>query len=79
MAAPDSTASDAEHRMELNRAMAELQRLPEVDRSALLLRVNDGLPYEEIARTLRISVAAAKVKVHRARLKLAESRTRSWV
>ena len=45
--------------------------LPDVDRKALLMRVIDGTPYEEIARTLGITVASAKVKVHRARLLLA--------
>lgn len=31
------------------------------------------MSYEEIARALQITVAAAKVKIHRARLKLAAS------
>jgi RNA polymerase sigma-70 factor (ECF subfamily) len=48
--------------------------LPEIDRAALLMRANDGLAYEEIARALGISLAAAKVKVHRARLRLAAAR-----
>ena len=52
--------------------LAALAKLPEIDRAALLMRADDGLPYEEIARALGISTAAAKVKVHRARLKLAE-------
>jgi DNA-directed RNA polymerase specialized sigma24 family protein len=30
----------------------------------------DGLPYMEIARALELSPAAARVRVHRARLKL---------
>jgi DNA-directed RNA polymerase specialized sigma24 family protein len=30
------------------------------------------MPYEEIARALGISLTAAKVKVHRARIRLAE-------
>ena len=55
---------------------AALDALPEADRSAVLMRANGGLPYEEIAAVLRISVAAAKVKVHRARLKLAEAAER---
>ncbi|HOH08522.1 MAG TPA: sigma-70 family RNA polymerase sigma factor [bacterium] len=50
-----------------------LQEFAEVDRAALLLR-SDGLSYEEIARALNISLASAKVKVHRLRLKLAEWR-----
>jgi RNA polymerase sigma-70 factor (ECF subfamily) len=42
-----------------------------VDRSALLLRVDDGLSYQQIAAVLGLSLAAVKVKIHRARLKLA--------
>jgi DNA-directed RNA polymerase specialized sigma24 family protein len=34
----------------------------------------DEMPYEEIARALRISLPAVKVKVHRARLALADIR-----
>lgn len=64
-----------EHRDELRVVMREMQKLPEVDRAALLMRVQEGLPYEEIARCLGVSLAAAKVKVHRARLKLAAVRT----
>ena len=39
--------------------------------AALLMRAEDGLSYAEIAAALGVSKAAAKVKVHRARLKLA--------
>jgi RNA polymerase sigma-70 factor (ECF subfamily) len=48
-----------------------LHQLPEMDRAALLLRMQDDMPYEQIAQVLRITVANAKVKVHRARMKLA--------
>jgi RNA polymerase sigma-70 factor, ECF subfamily len=48
-----------------------LKELPEVDRAALLMRTHDAMPYEEIAQVLKISIANAKVKVHRARVKLA--------
>jgi RNA polymerase sigma-70 factor (ECF subfamily) len=51
-----------------------MTRLPEKDRAALLLRAMEGMPYEQIARTLGISVSAAKVKVHRARLALVDIR-----
>jgi RNA polymerase sigma-70 factor (ECF subfamily) len=49
----------------------KMMRLPETDRAALLMRAMEGMPYEQIARTLDISVSSAKVKVHRARLALA--------
>jgi RNA polymerase sigma-70 factor (ECF subfamily) len=51
--------------------MHALRQLPEIDRAALLLRTQGTMPYEEIARILNVSTANAKVKVHRARLKLA--------
>ena len=65
-----SVEASAEVKQEFARVCQAMARLPEVDRSALLLRVVEGLPYEEIAAVLRISIAAAKVKVHRARLRL---------
>ena len=65
---PDSVVTS---RMELRRVMDAIQSLPEADRAAFLLRVQHELPYEEIARVLELTVSAAKVKVHRARLKLA--------
>jgi RNA polymerase sigma-70 factor (ECF subfamily) len=47
-----------------------LQTLPEIDRAAFIMRVQHELPYAEIARSLKISLSAAKVKVHRVRKKL---------
>jgi RNA polymerase sigma-70 factor, ECF subfamily len=70
---PDPAPGAAErlaHQTELEAVVARLQTLPEVDRAALLMRALDGLPYEEIARALGISVASARVKVHRARAAL---------
>jgi RNA polymerase sigma-70 factor (ECF subfamily) len=58
----------------LANALRALSALPEGERAALLLRLDHGLSYEEIAATLGISVAAAKVRVHRARLRLASAR-----
>jgi RNA polymerase sigma-70 factor, ECF subfamily len=55
----------------LGLVLRALQELPEVDRSALLLRADDGLSYQQIAAVLGLSLAAVKVKIHRARLKLA--------
>ncbi len=61
-------------RSELGGILALLQALPEVDRAALLMRAFHGLPYEEIAAALEISLPNAKVKVHRARARLARMR-----
>jgi RNA polymerase sigma-70 factor (ECF subfamily) len=68
---PDEMVED---RLALAEAQAAMQALPEVDRAALIMRVLYEMPYDEIARALSLSVAAAKVKVHRARLRLAEGR-----
>lgn len=68
---PDESAETAS---ELRVTLAALQTLPESDRAALLMRAADETPYEEIARSLGISVGSAKVKVHRARLALARMR-----
>jgi RNA polymerase sigma-70 factor (ECF subfamily) len=71
---PDRSAGperSAEQRERLRRVLSALQGLPELDRSALLMRALDEVPYEQIAASLGLSLAAVKVKVHRARLKLA--------
>lgn len=60
-----------ESRLELDAAMRAVQSLPEVDRAALLLRIQHELSYEEIARILQLPLTSVKVKIHRARLKLA--------
>ncbi|HEX5069026.1 MAG TPA: RNA polymerase sigma factor, partial [Vicinamibacterales bacterium] len=67
----------AHAREEWQAVLGALQMLPEVDRAAVLMRADAGLPYDEIARALGISEAAAKVKVHRARMKLAVARHRA--
>jgi len=59
---------------ELEAVLADLQTLAEPDRAALLMRAHDQMAYEEIAAALKISIGAAKVKVHRARRRLAELR-----
>lgn len=68
-AAP-SAADRVEHQASLARVLAALRELPAIDRAALLLRSRDQLPYEDIASALGISLSSAKVKIHRARLKL---------
>jgi RNA polymerase sigma-70 factor (ECF subfamily) len=49
---------------------AALGRLPEIDRTALMLHAREQMPYQEIASILGLSVTAVKVKVHRARVRL---------
>ena len=59
---------DDQARLEV--VLQALGSLPEGEKAALLLRVDYDLPYEEIASVLGTSVGAAKVRVHRARLRL---------
>jgi RNA polymerase sigma-70 factor (ECF subfamily) len=65
---------EATGRQEAQVVLAALGQLPEVDRAALLMRAEDGLPYDQIAAALGLTETAARVKVHRARLKLAAAR-----
>ena len=69
-----SPYAQAEQKEELQAVLAGLQKLPEIDRAALLMRAFDEMPYEEIARALGISLASVKVKIHRARLTLGDIR-----
>ena len=71
---PDPAASPAQaavNQEELGRALEAMQKLPELDRTVLLLRAQGELSYEEIAATTGLSKVAAKVRVFRARAKLA--------
>jgi RNA polymerase sigma-70 factor (ECF subfamily) len=61
----------AEGRAELGAVLAGMQKLPEADRAALIMRAFEGMPYEEIAQALGIPLTTVKVKIHRARLALA--------
>jgi RNA polymerase sigma-70 factor (ECF subfamily) len=72
-----SAQTHMEQTAEVQTVLAALQQLPEVDRTALLMRALDEMPYEEIAETLGIPVVTAKVKVYRARLKLMQTR-QAW-
>jgi RNA polymerase sigma-70 factor (ECF subfamily) len=64
-------AGDLDHRQRLETVVGALGDLPEGERAALLLRVDHDLSYEDVGAALGISVGAAKVRVHRARLRLA--------
>jgi RNA polymerase sigma-70 factor (ECF subfamily) len=63
-------AASADGRFELRAVLAALQQLPEADRAALLMRAQDGMSHQEIAAALGLSVAAVRVRIHRARLEL---------
>lgn len=64
----------AETKEALSLVLAELANLPEVRRTALLLHAVEGMPYEEIARVLGLSLAGVKVKIYRARMALSAVR-----
>lgn len=61
-----------------NRAVADIQEaflqaveaLPEEQRTAILLLVQQDLSYEEIGKVMNVSVPSVKTWVHRARLQL---------
>jgi RNA polymerase sigma-70 factor (ECF subfamily) len=72
-----SAQTEMELSEEVRAVLAALQQLPEIDRTVVLMRALDEMPYEEIAETLGIPVVTAKVKVHRARLKLMQTR-QAW-
>jgi len=67
--APDPAARAAAG-LALDRVEQVLRTVPEADRTAFLLRVQQDLPYAEVARILGISLIAARVKVHRVRVRV---------
>ena len=77
--APGSPVRAAEEREQLRLALEGMLLLPEIDRAALLLRVQHDLSYEDIGAALGLPVSTARVKVHRARLRLAEICQRNLV
>jgi RNA polymerase sigma-70 factor (ECF subfamily) len=64
---PDRTIED---RQNLAAVLQAVQRLPEPQREALALSVDDELRYDQIGAILGCSVAAVKVRIHRARRQL---------
>ena len=63
----------SEQRETLRRLVTDLGRLPEQQRSALLMRELGGMPYTEVAEALGITVQAVKSVLVRARLGLVQS------
>jgi RNA polymerase sigma-70 factor (ECF subfamily) len=63
----------AEARSDLEAVLRAMNLLAPDDRAALLMRAAERMPYDEIARALGLTISNAKVRVHRARLKLAAS------
>jgi RNA polymerase sigma factor (sigma-70 family) len=65
--------AEAEQRESLRRLIADVRRLPEQQRSALLMRELGGMTYTEIAVALAVSVPAIKSLLVRARVGLAQA------
>jgi RNA polymerase sigma factor (sigma-70 family) len=66
---PERAGEAAVLRTALRHALA---RLPEIHRTLVVLKDVEGWTHGEIAETLGISVTAAKVRLHRAHVKLRE-------
>jgi RNA polymerase sigma factor (sigma-70 family) len=63
----------AERREDLRRLVSDVRRLPEQQRSALLMREMEGLTYKELAEALAVSMPAVKSLLVRARIGLVEA------
>ncbi len=68
-----TTFERVQRREALRTIVADVQDLPETQRTALVLREIDGLTYTEIAQTMGVSLAAVKSLLVRARMALAEA------
>src|SRR5438105_2687448 len=69
-----TTTSDTVHtREEFRQVVADVQELPETQRTALLLREIDALSYEQIAEAMETTVPSVKSLLVRARVSLAEA------
>ncbi|MGH2848504.1 MAG: RNA polymerase sigma factor, partial [Thermoleophilaceae bacterium] len=68
-----TTADTVHRREEFRRIVADVQELPETQRTALLLREIDALSYEQIAEAMDTTVPSVKSLLVRARVALAEA------
>ena len=68
-----TTADTVHKREEFRQIVADVQDLPETQRTALLLREIDALSYEQIAEAMDTTVPSVKSLLVRARVSLAEA------
>ena len=68
-----STSDKAHRREEFRLLLDDISRLPETQRSALVLREMDALSYEQIADAMETTVPSVKSLLVRARIGLAEA------
>ena len=68
-----TTAETVHRREEFRQIVADVQELPETQRTALLLREIDALSYDQIAEAMDTTVPSVKSLLVRARVSLAEA------
>lgn len=68
-----STGEKVERREAFRQLIADVQQLPETQRTALLLREIDALSYEQIAEAMETTIPSVKSLLVRARISLAEA------
>jgi RNA polymerase sigma factor (sigma-70 family) len=68
-----TTADKVHRREEFRQLIADVQDLPETQRTALLLREIDALSYDQIAEAMETTVPSVKSLLVRARVSLAEA------
>ncbi|MBI5104733.1 MAG: sigma-70 family RNA polymerase sigma factor, partial [Solirubrobacterales bacterium] len=68
-----TTADKVHDREEFRQLVADVQTLPETQRTALLLREIDALSYDQIAEAMETTVPSVKSLLVRARVSLAEA------
>jgi RNA polymerase sigma factor (sigma-70 family) len=68
-----STADTVHKREEFRQIVADVQQLPETQRTALLLREIDALSYDQIAQAMETTIPSVKSLLVRARVALAEA------
>lgn len=68
-----STAETVHNREEFRQLLTDVSKLPETQRTALLLREMDGLSYDEISESMDTTVPSVKSLLVRARMSLSEA------
>jgi RNA polymerase sigma factor (sigma-70 family) len=68
-----TTADKVDKREQFRELIADVQELPETQRTALLLREIDALSYEQIAEAMETTIPSVKSLLVRARVSLAEA------
>lgn len=61
---------DLEVNQQLTQVFRALQKLPDIDRTIMIMMAEKEMSYAEIAQVTGISIAAIKVKIYRARIKI---------